>query len=49
LPRGVQVAGVAWWEAMRIVARVGDLVQRAGDDRTGLGPNEERGLAGTQR
>jgi hypothetical protein len=31
----VQVVGVAWREAMRIVIGVGDLVQRTGDDRTG--------------
>jgi hypothetical protein len=35
LSRGVQVAGVAWRAAMRIVARVGDLVRRTGDGRTG--------------
>jgi hypothetical protein len=33
--RGVHVVGVAWWAAMRIVAGVGDLVQRTGDGRTG--------------
>jgi hypothetical protein len=31
----VKVASAAWHAAMRIVARVGDLVQRAGDGRTG--------------
>jgi hypothetical protein len=35
LSRGVQVAGAAWRAAMRIVAGVGDLVQRIGDGRTG--------------
>jgi hypothetical protein len=35
LSRGVQVAGAAWWAAMRIMAGVGDLVQRIGDGRTG--------------
>jgi hypothetical protein len=35
LSRGVQVAGAAWRAATRIVAEVGDLVQRTGDDRTG--------------
>jgi hypothetical protein len=35
LSRGVQVAGAAWRAAMRTVARVGDLVQRIGDGRTG--------------
>jgi hypothetical protein len=35
LSRGVQVAGAAWRAAMRAVARVGDLVQRTGDGRTG--------------
>jgi hypothetical protein len=35
LSHGVQVAGTAWRAAMRIVAGVGDLVQRTGDDRTG--------------
>jgi hypothetical protein len=35
LTRGVQVAGAAWCAAMRIVAGVGDLVQRIGDGRTG--------------
>jgi hypothetical protein len=34
LSRGVQVAGAAWRAAMRIVAGVGDLVQRTGDGRT---------------
>jgi hypothetical protein len=33
LSRGV--AGAAWRAAMRIVAGVGDLVQRTGDGRTG--------------
>jgi hypothetical protein len=27
--------GVAWWVVMRIVAGVGDLMQRTGDGRTG--------------
>jgi hypothetical protein len=31
---GVQVAGAAWRAAMRIVAGVGDLVQRTGDGCT---------------
>jgi hypothetical protein len=31
----VQVAGAAWHAAMRIVAGVGDLVQRIVDGRTG--------------
>jgi hypothetical protein len=35
LPHGVQVPGAAWRAAMRIMAGVGDLVQRTGDDRTG--------------
>jgi hypothetical protein len=35
LSRGVQVTGAAWRTAMRIVVRVGDLVQRIGNDRTG--------------
>jgi hypothetical protein len=35
LSRGVQVAGTAWCASMRIVAGVGDLVQRTGDGRTG--------------
>jgi hypothetical protein len=35
LSRGVQVAGAAWRAAMRIVARVGDLVQRTENGRTG--------------
>jgi hypothetical protein len=35
LSHGVQLAGVAWRAAMRIVVGVGDLVQRTGDDRTG--------------
>jgi hypothetical protein len=33
LSRGVQVAGATWWAAMRIVAGVGDLVQRIRDDQ----------------
>jgi hypothetical protein len=35
LSRGVQVAGVAWRAATRIVTRVGDLMQRTRDDHTG--------------
>jgi hypothetical protein len=35
LSRGVQVAGAVWRAVMRIVAGIGDLVQRTGDDRTG--------------
>jgi hypothetical protein len=35
LSRGVQVAGVAWHAATRIVVGVGDLVQRTGDGHTG--------------
>jgi hypothetical protein len=35
LSRGVQVTGVAWRSATRIVARVGDLVQRIRDGHTG--------------
>jgi hypothetical protein len=31
----VQVAGAVWRATTRIVARVGDLVQRIGDCRTG--------------
>jgi hypothetical protein len=34
LSRGVQVAGAAWRAATRIVAGVGDLMQRTGDGRT---------------
>jgi hypothetical protein len=32
---GVQVASAAWCVATRIIAGVGDLVQRTRDDRTG--------------
>jgi hypothetical protein len=35
LSYGVQVVGAAWHAAMRIIAGVGDLVQRTGDSRTG--------------
>jgi hypothetical protein len=35
LSSGVQVAGAAWHAATRIVARVGDLVQRIKNGRTG--------------
>jgi hypothetical protein len=35
LSRGVQVTGVAWHAAMRIVTGVGDQVQRTGDGCTG--------------
>jgi hypothetical protein len=31
LSRGVQVAGTTWWAVMRIVAGVGDQVQRTED------------------
>jgi hypothetical protein len=34
LSHGVQVAGVAWRVAMKIVAGVGDLVRMTGDGRT---------------
>jgi hypothetical protein len=36
LSHGVQVAGAAWRAAMRIVVRVGDVVQRIRDGRTVL-------------
>jgi hypothetical protein len=35
LSRGVQVTGAAWRAVTRIMAGVGDLVQRTGDGRTG--------------
>jgi hypothetical protein len=35
LSRDVQVSGVAWSAAMRIVTGVGDLMQRIEDGRTG--------------
>jgi hypothetical protein len=35
LSHDVQVAGAAWRAATRIVAGVGDLVQRTGDGHTG--------------
>jgi hypothetical protein len=35
LSHGVQVVGVAWRAVTRIVAGIGDLVQRTGDGRTG--------------
>jgi hypothetical protein len=35
LSRDVQVAGVAWWAATRIMTGVGDLVQRTKVGRTG--------------
>jgi hypothetical protein len=35
LSHGVQVAGAAWRAVTRIMAGVGDLVQRTGDGRTG--------------
>jgi hypothetical protein len=35
LSHGVQVAGAAWRASTRIVAGVGDLMQRTGDGRTG--------------
>jgi hypothetical protein len=35
LSRGVQVAGAAWRAVTRIMAGVGDLMQRIRDDRTG--------------
>jgi hypothetical protein len=35
LSRGVQVAGAAWWAAMKIVAGVENLVQRTRHGRTG--------------
>jgi hypothetical protein len=35
LSHGVQMTGATWWAAMRIMAGVGDIVQRIGDGRTG--------------
>jgi hypothetical protein len=35
LSRGVQVAGATWHAVTRIVAGIGDVVQRTGDGRTG--------------
>jgi hypothetical protein len=35
LSRGVQVVGVVWRAMMRTMARVGDLVQRTENGRTG--------------
>jgi hypothetical protein len=35
LSHGLQVAGTAWCAAMRIVAGVGDLMQRTGDGHIG--------------
>jgi hypothetical protein len=35
LSHGVQVKCMIWRAATRTVARVGDLLQRTGDDRTG--------------
>jgi hypothetical protein len=45
----VQVAGAAWRAVTRIVAGVGDLVQRTGDGRTGqiLGDQAIKRLGGT--
>jgi hypothetical protein len=37
LSRGVQVPGAAWQAVMRIVTRVGDLVQRTGDGQAQVG------------
>jgi hypothetical protein len=51
LSHGVQVAGAAWRAAMRIMAGVGDLVQRTGDGHTGrvLGGRAVERLGGTMR
>jgi hypothetical protein len=35
LSHGVQVAGAAWHAVMRIMAGVGDLVQKTGNSHTG--------------
>jgi hypothetical protein len=37
LPHGVQVTGATWRVVMRIVAGVGDLVQRIGDGQAHVG------------
>jgi hypothetical protein len=49
LSRGVQVVGTAWRVAMRIMAGVGDLVQRTEDCRTGqvLGGRAIEGSGGS--
>jgi hypothetical protein len=40
LSRSVQVTGAAWQTAMRIMAGVGDLVQRTRDDQAQVGYEE---------
>jgi hypothetical protein len=45
---GMQVAGAVWRAATRIVAGVGDLVQRTGDGRE-IGWRRVRSAAGTWR
>jgi hypothetical protein len=49
LSRGVQVAGVAWHAAMKIMAGAGYLVQRTGNGHTGrvLGGRAIERSAGT--
>jgi hypothetical protein len=42
LSHGVQVAGAAWWAATRIVAGVGDLMQRTGDGQAQVGNSVAR-------
>jgi hypothetical protein len=54
LSRDVQVTGVTWWAATRIMIGVGDLVQRTGDGQAHVkylvagrsGGDEERGFLG---
>jgi hypothetical protein len=48
LSRGVQSAGAAWRASTRTMARVGDLVQRTRDGRTGrvLGGRAVEGSGG---
>jgi hypothetical protein len=46
LSRGVQVAGAAWRAATRIVAGIGDLVQRIGDGQAQVGNSVVRQLRG---
>jgi hypothetical protein len=46
LSRGVQVTGVTWRAAMRIVAGVGNLVQRTGDDQAQVRYSVARRLGG---
>jgi hypothetical protein len=48
LSHGVQIAGATWWAVMRIIAEVGELVQRTGDVQAQVGYSVARQSGGRE-